>query len=362
MVALDQISTQTMSNIVQPALAPTLADGAVDAYRSDSRHVFSDPLVGALLSTRALRRLSGIGFLGAIDYVRHGSGRSGHRRRHNRLEHSISVAWLADIYAREADLSHDRRRLLLSAALLHDVGHGPLSHTLEPVFEAEFGINHHIMTRRLVTGEMTFGEEIPEILADAGVDLDEVLALIEGEHDGDVGFLFSGQINLDTLEGINRCRAFIARRPAFGSCDSVVRRWAQGQASKIESDFDAFWRLKHHVYNLFIGGSRGAVLDAVAQAYMRSKLNEFSANDFLGTEGLLRRRHPILFGYLNSVSRTNHKSEFELPMDWLLQDVTVKKRDFYVECESTLNDAQSINHRYRQTKTVTSKSLAELVA
>jgi hypothetical protein len=362
MVALDQISTQTMSNIVQPALAPTLAVGAVDAYRSDARHVFSDPLVGALLSTRALRRLSGIGFLGAIDYVRHGSGRSGHRRRHNRLEHSISVAWLADIYAREADLPHDRRRLLLSAALLHDVGHGPLSHTLEPVFEAEFGINHHIMTRHLVTGEMTFGEEIPEILADAGVDLDEVLALIEGEHDGDVGFLFSGQINLDTLEGINRCRAFIARRPAFGSCDSVVRRWAQGRASKIESDFDAFWRLKHHVYNLFIGGSRGAVLDAVAQAYMRSKLNEFSANDFLGTEGLLRRRHPILFGYLNSVSRTNHKSEFELPMEWLLQDVTVKKRDFYVKCESTLNDAQSINHRYRQTKTVMSKSLAELVA
>jgi hypothetical protein len=49
-------------------------------------------------------------------------------------------------------------------------------------------------------------------------------------------------------------------------------------------------------------------------------------------------------------------------MEWLLQDVTVKKRDFYVKCESTLNDAQSINHRYRQTKTVMSKSLAELVA
>ncbi len=197
MVALDQISTQAMNGIVQPALALTPAAGAVDAYRSDTSHDFLDSIVGALLSTPALRRLAGIRFLGAIDYVRHGSGRAGHRRRHNRLEHSIGVAWLADIYAREAELPHNRRQLLLAAALLHDVGHGPLSHTLEPVFEAEFGINHHVMTRRLITGDVPFGQEIPEHLAAAGVDLDEVLALIEGEHDGDIGFLFSGQINLD---------------------------------------------------------------------------------------------------------------------------------------------------------------------
>ena len=361
-VALDHISTQAMKSIAQPALAPMLAAGAVDAYRSDVRRDFSDTIVGALLSTPALRRLSGIGFLGAIDYVRRGSGRAGHRRRHNRLEHSIGVAWLADIYAREAELPYDRRQLLLAAALLHDVGHGPLSHTLEPVFEAEFGVNHHVMTRRLVTGEVPFGQEIPEHLADAGVDLDEVLALIEGEHDGDVGFLFSGQINLDTLEGINRCRAFIARRPAFGSCESVVRRWAHGRASKIESDFDAFWRLKHHVYNLFIGGSRGAVLDAVSQAYMRSKLNEFSADDFFCTEGLLRRRHPVLFGYLNSVSSTDQSSKFRLPTAWLSQHVTVKKRDFYVRRDKALDDARSVNCRYRQTKAVTSKSLADLLA
>ena len=363
MMELDRNSAQTMSSIDQPELAPMLAVGA--AYRSGRsgiRPVFSDSVVGALLSTRALRRLSRIGFLGAIDYVRHRTGTAGHQRRHNRLEHSISVARLADIYAREADLPDDRRQLLLSAALLHDVGHGPLSHTLEPVFEAEFGIDHHIMTRRLVTGEVPLGKEIPELLADAGVDLDEVLALIEGEHDGDVGFLFSGQINLDTLEGINRCRAFIARRSAYGSCESMVRRWAQGRASTIENDFDAFWHLKHQVYNLFIGGNRGAGLDAIAQAYMRSNLIEFSAKDFLGTEGVFRRRHPTLFAYLDSVSSNEQSSEFEIPTNWLLQDVVVKKRDFYVERESTLEDVQSINHRYKQTKTVMSKSLAELLA
>ena len=365
MMELDQNSAQTMRSIDQPEMAPMLDDGAVDACRSGRsgiRHVFSDSVVGALLSTRALRRLSGIGFLGAIDYVRHRTETTGHQHRHNRLEHSISVARLADIYAREADLPDDRRQLLLSAALLHDVGHGPLSHTLEPVFEAEFGIDHHIMTRRIVTGQVPLGEEIPELLADAGVDLGEVLALIEGEHDGDVGFLFSGQINLDTLEGINRCRAFVAGRPAYGSSESMVRHWAQGRVSMIENDFDAFWHLKHQVYNLFIGGNRGAGMDAVAQACMRSSLIEFSAKDFLGTDGVFRRRHPTLFACLNSVSSNEQSSEFEIPTDWLLQDVVVKKRGFYVERESTLENVQSINHRYKQTRTVMSKSLAELLA
>ena len=77
MVAIDQISTQTMSSIVQPAIVLTFAVDAVHAYRSDARHVFSDPVVRALPSTHALWRLSGIGFLGGIDYVRHGSGRTG---------------------------------------------------------------------------------------------------------------------------------------------------------------------------------------------------------------------------------------------------------------------------------------------
>ena len=359
----DQNSAPTMSSINLLKSAPVSAVGAAcETGKSDIDHVFSDSIVEILLSTGALERLSGIGFFGAVDYIYPKIGTSGHNDRHNRLEHSIGVARLADIYAREAGIPDNQRQLLLSAALLHDIGHGPLSHTLEPVFEAEFGINHHIMTRRLVTGEVPLGKEIPEILADACVDLDEVLALIEGEHDGDVGFLFSGQINLDTLEGINRCHAFITQGSVYEGCESMVRHWAQGQVSTVESNFDDFWHLKHQVYNLFIGGNSGACLDAVAQAYMRSNLTEFSGRDFLDTDDVFRHRHPALFTCLDSISGNEQNSEFKIPKDWLLQDVSVKKRDFYIERESTLEDLQSLNHRYKQTRTVIVKRLAELLA
>jgi uncharacterized protein len=354
------MATYSHCDFAQPVLTSMHLHDEQDAYRSDVCPTFADPLVASLLSLPSLRRLAGIGFLGAIDYLRHGSGRAGHRRRHNRLEHSVGVARLADIYARDAGLSDDRRRLLLCAALLHDVGHGPLSHTLEPVFSEEFGLDHHNVTRQIVTGDVSIGEEIPQILLNAGVRLEEVLALIDGEHDGDVGHLFSSQINLDTLEGINRCRAFVAPRPAFGMSERIVRKWAQGNEMP-EDGFDAFWALKHDVYNLLIGAPRGAAIDAVAQTYMRANISAFSPEDFFVTEGVLRRRHPMLYAYLRAASRTDGSLSATVPSDWKRQIVRVKKRDFFVEPDAHLADNVSIDQRYRQTKSMTCMTLAELL-
>jgi hypothetical protein len=359
-MTLDHISTYANSYLAQPVLTSMCLHNEQDQYRSDTRTTFYDPLVTTLLSLPALKRLAGIGFLGAIDYLRHGSGRAGHRRRHNRLEHSVGVARLADIYAGEAGLSDDRRRLLLCAALLHDLGHGPLSHTLEPVFSEEFGLDHHIVTRRILKGDVSIGDDIQEILSDAGVNLEEVLALIDGEHDGDVGYLFSSQINLDTLEGITRCRAFVARRPAFGMSESIVRKWAQGNAMP-EAGFDAFWALKHDVYNLFIGAPRGAVLDAVAQTYMRANKSDFSPEDFFVTESALRRRHPKLYGYLRMASLANGNLNAMIPSEWKRQTVRLKKRAFFVEPNVRLADNTSIDRRYRQSNFMTCATLAELL-
>jgi hypothetical protein len=333
---------------------------ATGTYRSDDAINFDDMIARALIATRPMQRLAGIGFLGAIDYVRHGSGRSPHRRRHNRLEHSIGVAHLADLYARGAELSESRRLLLIAAALLHDVGHGPLSHTLEPVFEAEFGINHHSMTRRIVTGTSPLGHEIRDLLLDARIDLEEVLALIEGQHDGDVGFLFSGQINLDTLDGITRCRAFMARRTAPGSARTTVLKWARETHPPL-ADFDTFWKLKHDVYNLFIGAPHGAVLDAIAQAYMRSALKEFSSDDFYLTERTFRRSYRPLFHYLDQATRSRSKLFNGLPGNWLNQDVTLKSRSFFICTHGEAAEQCSINKRYRQTKRILTKKLADVI-
>ena len=81
---------------------------ASPTLRSDDKVGLSDDVAKALLSTAAMRRLAGIGFLGATDYVKKGSGKDPRRRHHNRREHSIGVAKLAETYAIGVDMdAHD---------------------------------------------------------------------------------------------------------------------------------------------------------------------------------------------------------------------------------------------------------------
>jgi len=341
---------------------PTLMrmTGATPTLRSDDDVQLTDRVANVLLETMPLKRLGGIGFLGAIDYVKKGSGREPHRRRHNRREHSIGVAKLAETYALEVEMSERERKTLVCAALLHDVGHGPLSHTLEPVFEERFGINHHRTTRDIVEGSTRFRSQILDILKEFEVDPDEVLALIEGEDSGKYAFLFSAPINIDTLEGITRCRAFVGPRSAFGSASAAVRRWATS-GSLPQNDFDDFWSLKNSVYNLVINAPIGRLLDTVAQSYMAANIDSFGPDDFLKTEKSFRASHSELFAYLNVVLEYEDDLRSRLPKSWLAVDVKINDRKFFVDDSVELVGPHQIYARYKQTRSRYSVKLEELV-
>lgn len=357
---LDVMVGQRMERFSSDALELMPMEIAEATFRSDETITFDDPFAIELLSTAPLRRLVGIGFLGAIDLIRHGSGRSAHRRRHNRLEHTLGVARLADTYAHEAGLCQRRRRLLLAAALLHDVGHGPLSHTLEPVFAEAFDVDHHSMTRRIVRGETRDGRAVYASLRAANIDPDDVLAMIDGHHNGPDAFLFAGSINLDTLDGIVRSRAFMEPRAAPNAMLRAVRRWAQTGHAPL-SEFDAFWTLKHDVYTLLIGGAHGRLLDAVAQAYMRANIDTFDAADFERSDGTLRKRHRQLFDLLGLVAGRGASLKDRLPGNWMKDEVMVKDRIFTVRTDSLSNDHGNLDERYTQSKSTRRVSFEELV-
>mgnify|MGYP003624247472 CR=1 FL=1 len=329
--------------------------------RSDEMHILRDEIAQALVRTKPMRRLGRIGFLGAIDYVKRGSGRSPHRRRHNRLEHSIGVAKLAEQYCDLVGMAQHDRNLVVAAALLHDIGHGPLSHTLEPVFEEAFGINHHRASREIIRGETALGNEILTVLLQYAIDPDQVIALIDGEQVNEYSFLFASQLNLDTLEGITRCRAFVGPRPAFGSAHSIVSKMAE-HSSLPQNDFDEFWKLKHNVYNLFINARLGRAFDTLAQAYMRANLDSFSKEDFLKTEVELKRSHADLFKMFRKLANKEKGARDELPSAWLESSVEIRDRRFFVRYECLLEGNNSINDRYRQSKNVRRTTLDDLLS
>jgi len=347
---------------VEALYAPALLSLGLASWtmRSDEKPVLNDAICRALVRTKPLKRLERIGFLGAIDYVKKGSGRSPYRRRHNRLEHSIGVAKLAEHYCDLVEMAQHDRDLIVAAALLHDVGHGPLSHTLEPVFEEVFGINHHRACRDIIRGD-SLGTEVVQVLRQHRVDPDEVIALIDGEAVGDYSFLFASQLNLDTLEGITRCRAFVGPRPAFGSAYSIVSKMAD-QSSSPQGDFDQFWQLKHDVYALFINAQQGRVFDTLAQAYMRNNLSTFAKEDFLKTEVELKRSHADLFRIFRKLADEGEIARDELPSAWLESRVEIRDRRFFVRHECVLDANTNINERYRQSKEVRTTTLDDLLS
>ncbi|MEC9253274.1 MAG: HD domain-containing protein, partial [Candidatus Thermoplasmatota archaeon] len=155
------------------------------------------PLEGAfepLLETREFQKLSSIRQLGLAHLVFPGAN-------HTRLEHSLGVGHTARRICRSLGLPEEETALVSAAALLHDVGHGPYSHTLEAILHERFGVDHMAITKEIITGrqpppEASFGgPTIPEVLAAHDLDPEEVAALVTGSA------VEGGQAQLAVHEG-----------------------------------------------------------------------------------------------------------------------------------------------------------------
>lgn len=122
------------------------------------KSTFGD-LVSNLIDTPAFQRLRHIRQNGVTNLVFHGA-------EHSRFAHSIGVAWTAakmlDAIERNSrqTVPLQVREDTILAALLHDVGHGPFSHTLEEILGHEH-FDHEAMTVRFLTEP---GSEIASLL------------------------------------------------------------------------------------------------------------------------------------------------------------------------------------------------------
>ncbi len=111
----------------------------------------ADELETALIQSRPMQRLRFIRQLGLTFLIFPGA-------EHSRFSHVLGTMHLAGrIYDALASKSGGRlpvgpdcleRRLVRVAALLHDIGHAPFSHSAEDLFEDQ--IDHEEMTRRLI--------------------------------------------------------------------------------------------------------------------------------------------------------------------------------------------------------------------
>jgi hypothetical protein len=180
----------------------------------------ADLLEAALINSRALQRLRNIHQLGLTFLVFPGA-------EHSRFSHALGAMHLAGraydaLCARgegllPGGLAARERRLVRAAALLHDLGHAPFSHSAEELFEG--GIDHEEMTRRLIASPEL--ARLFERWGD-GIEPDDVLRLLTGGAGGGpvaplLSQIVSGELDVDKMDYLLRDSLFCGVR--YGNFD-----------------------------------------------------------------------------------------------------------------------------------------------
>lgn len=268
------------------------------------KRIEADGHYQGLLKSTAFQRLSGISFLGALDYALPG------RRRHtgSRADHSLNVAAIGDYVATARGYSPELRDHVIVAGLLHDIGHPPLSHSAEPSIETQLGYGHHVGGERIIRGQVEIGRDLYKWL-DQHVDIRFLLNLLNQEvlpKDG--RDLFSSPTNIDTIEGITRASSVFAQR---SDDELAAMRVNIAYASFLQEDsglwveLDRFWCLKHQVYCSLITAPSGLAADQLSQWHFSgSHAPVLSDRDFYTTESVWKKQHPELFLGLKRFKQT----------------------------------------------------------
>ncbi|WP_240376373.1 HD domain-containing protein [Bacillus piscicola] len=154
-----------------------------------------DELIWELIGTKEFQRLRRIRQLGTTFLTFHGA-------EHTRFNHSLGVYEITrriiDVFTGRPFWRDDDRLLCLSAALLHDIGHGPFSHSFEKVFDTD----HEWWTRKIIVGNT----EVNEVLRRIGDDFPQQVAdVIEKTHPNKlVVSMISSQIDADRMDYLQR--------------------------------------------------------------------------------------------------------------------------------------------------------------
>lgn len=255
-----------------------------------------DPVLNALLQSKAMQRLKDISFLGAIDYTSLVEAESEGDR--SRWTHSLAVAAVTDFVAQSRRYNEETRRHLVAAALLHDIGHAPLSHSVEPFFKQHLGLGHHDLGHYFMDED----EELASLLKDH-FDVDRIKHLIAG----DVGFaygddLFSGPINVDTIDGILRSAKRFKEKIAYSPFELAEAAFLESDQESSTALLDQFWELKGRMYEQYIVSETGILADAYSQFYFENQSVSLSQGELVSTEREWRHAYPELFHGLETLS------------------------------------------------------------
>jgi HD superfamily phosphohydrolase len=225
-----------------------------EASKRIPEKVFRDPVhdyihiqqqvIMDLINTKEMQRLRRIKQMGTASYTFHGA-------EHSRFSHSLGVYEIArkicDKFVRnyaieDGGVWDDSERLVvLCAALLHDIGHGPFSHT----FESIFNTNHEEITQQIILSENT---EVNHVLRSVSEDFpNKVASVINKTYPNpQVVQLISSQIDADRMDYLLRDSYFSGTN--YGNFDlSRILRVMHPYKDGIRFDYNGMHAVEDYI-------------------------------------------------------------------------------------------------------------------
>ncbi|MFF3021914.1 HD domain-containing protein [Gottfriedia sp. NPDC057948] len=247
-----------------------------------------DQVIWDLIGTKEFQRLRRIKQLGTTYLTFHGA-------EHSRFTHSLGVyeiirRMVDDVFSGRPEWNDDDRLLALCAGLLHDVGHGPFSHTFEKIFN----LDHEELTREIIEGST----EINEILRKVGEDFPKQVSEVIEKTSANklVTSMISSQIDADRMDYLLRDAYYTG--VSYGNFDMerilrIMRPRPDGVVIKqsgmhavehyLISRFQMYWQVYFHP----VSRSAEAILQKILQ---RAK--------YLHETGYHFNYVPVHFGHL----------------------------------------------------------------
>lgn len=135
-----------------------------------------------IIDTPQFQRLRRIKQLGFANLVYPGAN-------HTRFEHSLGVMHIAQILKERLEFDDS----VLVAALLHDIGHAPFSHSSERLLEKYAAYKHEAISRAIKG-------ELKDVLKELGFRISEIEFIVEGRKKS----IVSGEIDADRMDYLVR--------------------------------------------------------------------------------------------------------------------------------------------------------------
>ncbi len=189
-------------------------------YKSSNHKILNDPvygfikipkgLISDIISLPCFQRLRRIKQLGLTYLVYPGAN-------HNRLQHVLGAMFLMQeaidvLKSKNVDITEEEEEAVLSAILLHDIGHGPFSHTLE-----------HSIIESLTHEEisMMYMQHINNVF-DGKLNL--AIKIFKNEYEKKfLHQLVSGQLDTDRLDYLNRDSFFTGVTEGVVGAERIIK-------------------------------------------------------------------------------------------------------------------------------------------